>query len=114
MVGVSVINLVGYTGDFAERAAVTRCEFARETFGRCGKYREVVVIPLRELIGAGTHVGDYSQPETLRFVAFAVMFACQGDKALGKADESDTECALIDDAFDCVVGAERVGSVPQS
>ncbi len=113
MVGVGVVDFVGYTGNVAECLAVFGRELAGETFGRCGKNGEVVLVALAEIVHAATHVANNPQTEGLCFFAFAVMFADEGDEAFGKADEADTECALVDYRLDGVFGGESTAAVPQ-
>ena len=56
MVGVGVVDLVGHTGYHSKRPAVAGGELARESFGGSGEHREVVLIALREVVDARTHV----------------------------------------------------------
>ena len=113
VVGVRVIVLVGYALDDAKRAFVLFRELARQTFGRCGKNTEIVLIAFRKFVGTVAHVGNDFQAQLLAFFAFSVVFACKCYQTFCQSDEADTQCALIDDAFYCVVRLKFFRTVPQ-
>ena len=113
VVGVGVVFFVGDSGYDAELFAVAFGEFAGESFGWCGEYGVVVLVFFAEFEYLVAHVGDDAQSELLCFGAFAVVVSGEGYEAFGQSDESDAECALVDDGCDGVVFAQYVGSVPE-
>lgn len=113
VVRVRVIVLVGYALDDAERAFVLFRELARQTFGRCGKNTEIVLIAFREFVGTVAHVGNDFQAQLLAFFAFSVVFARKCHQTFCQSDEADAQRALIDDAFYRVVRLKFFRTVPQ-
>ena len=113
VITVGVVNLVGYTGNLAKVLAVATCKLAAETLGWSCKDAVVVLVQLAVLVDALTHVRDNFQSQFLAFLALTVMLACEGNEALGKSNETNTQCALVDDTLDGVGGLEVLASVPQ-
>ena len=114
MIRVRIINFVCYAGNYAEGFAVFGGELAGQTFGGGRQYREVVLVFLAVFVGTATHVRDYAKTQFLGLFAFAVMVSGEGDKALGKSDETDTQGAMVDDGFDGVCRFELVSANPQT
>ena len=112
VVGVSVINLVGDSGEHAEAFAVAYGELSREAFGGRGENREVVFVFFVEFVHAASHVRNDFQTEFLRFLAFTMMFSHKGHKTFGKTDESYAQRALIDYALYGLGAGEFFASVP--
>ena len=73
-----------------------------------------MLITFREVIDTRAHVGDYTKSKFLRVLALAMMLAREGYETFGKADKSDAECALIDDALDGIGRSEILGTIPQT
>ena len=110
MVGVGVVFLVCDSRYDAEFLPVGFGEPACEAFCRSGEHAEVVLEFFGIFVDLVSHVGDYPEAELLSFLGFPVMFADKGYESLGKSDEADSESALVDDGFNCVVFLEMRSS----
>ena len=71
-----------------------------------------MVVAFRELVCLASHVAHNAQTELLAFLRLSVVFAGECHKAFSQADESDSECALVDNALYGLVGFQLVASVP--
>ncbi len=59
-------------------------------------------------------MGDDAQAEFLRVIRLAVMFACECHEAFGEANESDSECPLVDHRLNGVGAAKLFRTVPKA
>ena len=65
-----------------------------------------MLIAVAELHNTVAHVGDNLQTQFLALLALAMVVAGEGDKTLCQANETDTQCTLVDDRSDGLVGRE--------
>ena len=114
MVGVGIVVLVSNAGDDAELLLVELGKAAGKTLGRSGQNAVVMLVAVAELQHTVAHVGDYLQTQFLTLLALAVVLASEGDKALCQTNETDTQCTLVDDGGDSLVGSKVLATYPQT
>ena len=114
MVGVGIVVLVGNAGDDAELLLVILGEAAGKTLGRSCQHAVVVLIAVAELHNTVPHVGNNLQTQFLTLLALAMVLAGEGYKALCQTDETDTQCTLVDNGSDGVVGRKVLAAYPQT
>ena len=113
VVAVCIVVTVGNTLDDTVTLAVAACETAREALGWSSKDTIVVLVLLGEVVCTVTHVSDDAQTEFLCLLALTVMLAHKCNKTLGKTDETDTQCTLVDYRRNCVVRLQFLATEPQ-
>ena len=114
VVRVGIVLAVGDAWELAKFFLVAACEASAEAFGGCGEHAVVVLVLLAEVVDAVAHVGDDAQSEFLRLGALSMVFAGECYETFGQSDEANAEGALVDDAFDGVVGVEFFASDPEA
>ena len=62
-----------------------------------------MLVAVREFVHTVAHIGDDAESQLLCFVAFAMVFAYQGNQTFGQPDEADSQRALVDDRSNGVV-----------
>ena len=113
MVRVRVVVTIRHALDQAKYFAVALGEFAAQALCRRGQDRIVVLITLAKFVGTVAHIGHYAKSQLLGFFALAVVLADERLEAFRQSDKADAERALVDDAFDRVLGLEVVGINPE-
>ena len=114
MVGVGVVVLVGYTRNYAKLLLVELGEATRKSLGRSCQHAIVVLEAVAELNNTVAHIGNNLQTEFLTLLALAMVLASECDKTLCQANEANTQCTLIDDRCDRVVGREVLATNPEA
>ena len=112
MVGVGIIDLVCYAGQYSESLAVFGSKLARQSLGGSRQNGIVMLIFLAEIIDAAAHVSHDFKTEFLRILILAVMFAGESHKTFRQTDKADTESTLIDYRFYGVVRSEFFSAGP--
>ena len=112
--GIGVVIPIGDALDLAVALLVDADEAAREAFRRRGDDGEVEVVLLGGFLGLLVDLADDLQAEGLGRLAFAMVFADEGDKAFGKADEAKRQGTVADDRVDFVIPSQLVGIDPDA
>ena len=73
-----------------------------------------MLIALREIIDAVTHVTHNLQTQFLRLFALAMMLSCQCYKTFCQADETNTKGTLVDDALNSIIRIQFVCTNPKT